>query len=265
MTTASDILAFMYSVAPKYMLEDWDNAGLLCGRGDKPIRKILVALDPFRNVCQEAIDKGVDLIVTHHPLIFRDPVMAVNDGTELGRCLMELIKHDICAINAHTNLDKAPGGINDILAETLGLANIQIINPEGKDDHGRPYGLLRKGEIREQSLSEFLAHVKNALGTDGLRYIDGGSPVKYVAVGGGSCADEMYEASAAGCDTFITADIKYNQFRNAFDLGLNMIDAGHFHTENPAMPVLADKLQKAFPEIEVILSENHSDPMKFFV
>ena len=259
MTTVADILNFIEGIAPPYMKMDWDNCGLLCGRKNKEIRKILVALDPFRNVIQEAIDLGADLIVTHHPLIFRNPLMAVNEDTETGRCVLELMEHGIAAINAHTNLDLAPGGVNDVLAQALGLQDIQIINPIDN------YGLLRCGTIAEQPLSAFLAVVKGNLHCDGLRYVDAGKPVRKVAVGGGSCADEMHEALEAGCDTFVTADVKYNQFRTAFELGLNLIDAGHFHTENPTMPILAEKLATRFPEVSVKFSKNHTDCMKFFV
>ena len=259
MTTVADILNFMDTIAPPYMKMDWDNCGLLCGRKDKEVRKILVALDPFRNVIQEAIDLGADLIVTHHPLIFRNALMAVNEDTETGRCVLELMEHGIAAINAHTNLDLAPGGVNDVLAQTLGLQNIEIINPIDN------YGLLRCGIVAEQPLSAFLGVVKTQLRCDGLRYVDAGKPVRKVAVGGGSCADEMQEALDAGCDTFVTADVKYNQFRTAYELGLNLIDAGHFHTENPTMPVVAEKLAARFPEVTVEFSKNHGDCMKFFV
>ena len=259
MATVADILAFIESIAPPYMAESWDNVGLLCGRKNKEVKKILVALDPFRNVIDEAIALGADLIVTHHPLIFRDPLMAVNEDTEAGRCVLTLMENGIAAINAHTNLDLAPGGVNDVLAQTLGLENIEIINPIEN------YGLLRKGDIAEQSLETFLATVKKNLNCKGLRYVDGGKPVRVVAVGGGSCADGMHEALAAGCDTFVTADIKYNQFRTAYELGLNLIDAGHFHTENPTMPIVAAKLRQAFPGVDVIFSENHDDQMNFFI
>ena len=259
MTTVADILSFIETIAPPHMKMDWDNCGLLCGRKDKEVRKILVALDPFRNVIREAIDTGADLIVTHHPLIFRDPLMAVNEDTETGRCVLELVEHGIAAINAHTNLDLAPGGVNDVLARTLGLQDIEIINPTEN------YGLLRCGTVAEQPLSAFLSAAKEHLHCDGLRYVDASKPVRKVAVGGGSCADEMGEALAAGCDTFVTADVKYNQFRTAFELGLNLIDAGHFHTENPAMPVLAEKLAAQFPGVDVVFSKNHTDCMKFFV
>ena len=259
MTTVADILNFIEGIAPPYMKMDWDNCGLLCGRKNKEVRKILVALDPFRNVVQEAIDLGADLIVTHHPLIFRSPLMAVNEDTETGRLVLELMEHGIAAINAHTNLDLAPGGVNDVLAQTLGLQNIQIINPIDN------YGLLRCGTVAEQPLSAFLTAVKENRHCEGIRYVDIGKPVRKVAVGGGSCADEMQEALDAGCDTFVTADVKYNQFRTAYELGLNLIDAGHFHTENPTMPILSEKLAAQFPEVSVEFSKNHSDCMKFFV
>ena len=264
MATAADILTFVESLAPRSMKMDWDNVGLLCGRKEKEVKKILVALDPFRNVINEAVSIGADCIVTHHPLIFRNPLMAVNEDTEAGRCVLTLIEHGIAAISAHTNYDLAPDGVNDVLARTLELADIEVINPEGTDDLGRPYGLLRCGTVVETGLQAFLPHVKEKLNCQGLRYVDGGKPVRKVAVGGGSCADEMYDALAAGCDTFVTADVKYNQFRTAYELGLNLIDAGHFHTENPSMAPLAEKLRQAFPGVEVIFSENHSDCMNFF-
>ena len=263
MATVNDILQFMESLAPAATKMDWDNVGLLCGRKEREVHKILVALDPFRNVIQEAIDTGADLIVTHHPLIFRNPLMAVNEETEAGRCVLTLLEHGIAAINAHTNLDVAPGGINDVLAAVLGLSQVEVLNPEGVTAAGEPYGLLRAGMVEEQPLSNFLAHVKARLGCPGLRYVDGGRPVRKVAVGGGACADGMFDALAAGCDTFVTSDIRYNQFWTAQELGLNLIDAGHFHTENPTMPVLAGLLQETFPEITVALSETHHDCMKF--
>ena len=264
MATVVDILNFVESLAPRAMKMDWDNVGLLCGRKEKEVKKILVALDPFRNVIDEAIEIGADCIVTHHPLIFRNPLMAVNEDNEAGRCVLTLIEHGIAAINAHTNYDLAPGGINDILAQALGLQNITVINPEGTDAEGRPYGLLRWGTVEETTLQDFLTGVKAKLNCDGLRYVDSGKRIRKVAVGGGSCADEMGDALAAGCDTFVTADVKYNQFRTAYELGLNLIDAGHFHTENPAMPVLAEKLRDAFPGVAVVFSEKHRDCMKFF-
>ena len=253
MATVKDILSFLETLAPASLKMEWDNVGLLCGSKNTEVTKILVALDPFEGVCKEAADIGAQLIVTHHPLIFRAP-NTITDETSVGRSIMFLCRHGISAVNAHTNLDVAPGGVNDVLAEKLGLQNIITLED----------GLLRTGEVSAQSLSEFLSVVKSSLGCEGLRYVYSGKPVKKVAVGGGSCASEMMDAVAAGCDTFVTADVKYNHFWDAQDLGLNLIDAGHFHTENPIVPVLAEKLQEAFPEIQVEISKTHRDCMKYY-
>ena len=263
MITVNDILRYMETIAPRSMKMDWDNVGLLCGSRTAPVTKILVALDPFEHVCEEAAQWGAELIVTHHPLIFQ-AMKSITDDTSIGRGIRTLIRHDISAINAHTNLDQAPGGVNDVLAQTLGLSDIQVIDACGVDEEGRPWGLLRCGNVPQQPLDAFLGHVKQALGCDGLRYVGSGKPVQRVAVGGGSCAGGMPDALAAGCDTFVTSDIKYNQFWDAQDLGLNLIDAGHFHTENPVVSVLAEKLADAFPEVEVKISEKHNDCMKFY-
>lgn len=263
MATVNDILQFMETLAPRSMKMDWDNVGLLCGSRNTPVTKILVALDPFEQVVQEAADWGAELIVTHHPLIFQ-PTKSVTDETSIGRCIMRLCRHGISTINAHTNLDQAPGGVNDVLARTLGLEDIQVINACGVDESGNQWGLLRCGHVDEQALPDFLEHVKATLGCAGLRYVDGGMPVRKVAVGGGSCAGAMLDALDTGCDTFITADVKYNQFWDAQDLGLNLIDAGHFYTENPVVSYLAAAIALTFPYVAVRISEKHEDCMKFY-
>ena len=263
MTTVADVLRYIEQIAPAYMQENWDNVGLLCGNRNDPVTKILVALDPFEHVCTEAADWGAELIVTHHPIIFQ-ALKSITEDTAAGRGIRTLIRHDISAINAHTNLDQAPGGVNDVLAGALNLQNIQVIDACGVDEEGRQWGLLRCGDVDRQSLETFLGYVKAKLGCEGLRYVSSGKPVHKVAVGGGACAGELRAAVKAGCDTFVTSDVKYNQFWDARDLGLNLIDAGHFHTENPVVAVLADKLRAAFPEVEVKISEKHNDCMKFY-
>ena len=259
MTTVNNILNYLETLAPRYMKMDWDNVGLLCGSRSTPVTKILVALDPFEHVVQEAVQTGAQLIVTHHPLIFH-PTKSITDETSIGRAIMSLCRHGISAINAHTNLDQSPGGVNDVLATTLGLQDIQIINPIPGEP---PYGLLRCGTVTQQPLEAFLTTVKEALHCDGLRYVTGGKPVCKVAVGGGSCADGMLDALEADCDTFVTADVKYNQFWDAKDLGLNLIDAGHFHTENPVIPILAERIATAFPELQVQISTTHRDCIRY--
>lgn len=263
MPTVADILTYMETLAPSSRKMDWDNVGLLCGRRNAEVTRILVALDPFEHVCQEAAETGAQLIVTHHPLIFQ-PLSRITDDVAITRGMMLLCAHGISAINAHTNLDLAPGGVNDVLAATLGLSGVSVINPSGVDEQGREWGLLRSGTVPEQSLDTFLAAVKEKLHCPGLRYVSGGKPVRKVAVGGGSCASELSDAIRTGCDTFVTADVKYNDFWEAQEQGLNLIDAGHFYTENPVCTYLAEKISTAFPEVEVRISQNHRDCMKFF-
>lgn len=263
MTTVGDILDVVQQLAPVSMKMDWDNVGLLCGSRRQPVQRVLLALDPFEGVCREAEQWGAELIVTHHPLIF-SPLKAVTDDTAVGRSIQRLCRAGISAINAHTNLDCASGGVNDVLAGTLGLQQVQVIDPMGTDEQGRPWGLLRMGTVPQQALAAFLAEVKQRLNCPGLRYCDGGKPVHRVAVGGGACASEMLDAWRAGCDTFVTSDVKYNQFWDAQDLGMNLIDAGHFATENPVVSLLAQKIAAHFPEIQVKISESHKDCMKFF-
>lgn len=262
MPTVSDILAFLQTIAPEEMKEDWDHVGLNCGRMDRVVRKILVALDPFEDVCREAAEIGADLLVTHHALIWTPGF--VTDTDPQGRNTLFLIENNIACINAHTNLDCAPGGVNDILANRLGLDNIQVIAPRGTDSQGRSWGLLRQGTVKQQPLADFLSTVKEKLGCEGLRYVDGGKSVDRVAVGGGACASELLQAVSAGCDTFVTADVKYNQFWDAKHYGISLIDAGHFHTENPVCAYLAQQLKQAFPGITVTLSAHHRDCAKFF-
>ena len=261
MTTVKDILHFLETIAPEYMKEEWDKLGLNCGRLDAPVKKILLALDPFDHVCQEAKDFGADLLITHHALIW--DAGFVTDETPTGKRTLFLIKNGIAHCNAHTNLDCAPGGVNDVLANTLGLSQIEVMDPKGADHQGRPYGLLRCGYVEETTLTDFLSHVKDRLGTPSLRFVNGGKPVHKVAVGGGACAEFLYQALQAGCDTFVTSDVKYNQFWDAKELGLNLIDAGHFYTENPVIAHLHALLAEAFPEIEIKISKTHRDCMEF--
>jgi dinuclear metal center YbgI/SA1388 family protein len=220
-----------------------------------------VALDPFHDVCEEAKEIGAQLILTHHALIWTPGF--ITDQTAQGQNTLFLIENNIACINAHTNLDCAPGGVNDILAAKLGLTDIRVIAPKGVDAQGREWGLLRQGIVPSQSLQNFMGNVKKALGCQGLKYVDAGKPVCRVAVGGGACAGEMMQAVKAGCDTFVTADVRYNQFWDARDLGINLIDAGHFHTENPVCVYLTEKLREAFPELTVAMSSWHADCANF--
>lgn len=261
MTTVSDIHAFLKTLAPEEWAQSWDHVGLLCGRSDCEVTRVLVALDPFRTACEEAKALDCQLLLTHHPCIW--DLKAVNDRTEAGKALLFLIENGISALNAHTNLDVAPGGVNDCLAERVGLTQICVIDPTRKDAHGREVGLLRGGKVVEQAPASFAAFVKSALSCPGVRWANGKHPVRRVAVGGGSCSDALPRVAALGYDAFVTADCKYNAFAEAAALGVTLIDAGHFETENPVCTYLAAQLRAAFPQLAVFLSKTQSDCINF--
>lgn len=263
MTTVKDIVDFMETIAPQSKKESWDHVGLQCGRKSKQVHTVLVALDPFEDVAEEAVEIGADLILTHHPLIF-DPLYSITDGTAIGRTIGTLIRHDISAFHAHTNLDIAPEGVNHCLAKKLGLENIAVIDPAETDENGAQWGLMRRGTVEEQTLEEFLPRVKQTLHAPGLRYASAGKTVRHIAVGGGACGEEWPAALRAGCDTFVTSDVRYNDFWDARDAGLNIIDAGHFYTENPVCDYLKDAVKAAFPELNVVISQRHWDCMKYY-
>ena len=242
--TVQTILDYLWTLAPVSYKEAWDNVGLLLGRKNAPVRGVLVALDATAAVAAEAERLDCQLLVTHHPVIFRGD-KHVTDADPLTEVHLSYLEKGIAVISMHTNLDCAPGGVNDLLAQRLGLQGCEVLND------GETAGLIRVGTLDETPLPDFAARVKQRLSCPGLRYADGGRAVRRVAVGGGACVDYVPQVLAAGCDTFVTADVKYHAFCDAATLGLNLIDAGHFETENPVCEMLAARLRERFPTLRV--------------
>lgn len=250
MTTVWDIEQYLYAWAPRELAESWDNVGLLVGDPEVEVHRVLVALDVTPQVVDEAIEKDCQLIAAHHPVMncAWNQVQTVRTDDRQGRVLTELIRNGIAAICMHTNLDAATGGVNEVLAQKLGLSDLKMLTEEK---------IGRIGTLKcEIPLVEFTHSVIELLGCNGLRYVDAGRPVHRVAVGGGACGCYIPQAIAAGCDTFVTSDLKYNDFLDTE--GLNLIDAGHFPTENVVCPALRDRLAEAFPAVDVLCSTSHS-------
>ena len=260
MAAVIDVFRYLDELAPFSIQMDFDNAGFLVGRAGREVRRILVALDITAEVVEEAAGLGAELIVSHHPVIFH-PAKRVTDADPTGRVLLALIERGIAAICAHTNLDAVAGGVNDALAAALGLEDVELLEHGGTAPNGRAYGIGRIGTLPGAApyVPAFAQQVKQALGANGVRYVDARRPVRRVAVGGGACADMLPQVKALGCDTFVTSDVKYNGFLDARDMGVNLIDAGHFPTENVVCPVLAGWLAKGFPGVEVVQSQRHSE------
>lgn len=261
MAQVKDIYQYINSIAPFATQLDFDNAGLLVGRADAIVDNVLVALDITAEVIDEAVDMGAQLIVSHHPVIFH-PLKSVTNSDTTGEKVLLLAEHHIAAICAHTNLDAAQNGVNDLLAQRLGLTEIEQFHQDGVDEQGKPYGIGRVGVLNtgaHMDTATFAAKVKESLNAVNVRYTDAGKEVHKVAVGGGSCGSMLADALAAGCDTFVTSDVKYDVFLEAKALGINLLDAGHFATENVVTEPLAQGLQKEFPALKVTVSKAHRE------
>lgn len=255
MTTVKDIFDVLAAKAPVDKKLDFDNVGLLVGRSGNAVGRVLVALDITDDVIDEAKKLRANLIVSHHPLFFE--LKSVTDATWTGERTLDLAENRIAAICMHTNLDAARGGVNDALLEAVGCTYTEELDPDTMI--GR-IGLRSE----ETPLYDFLQEVKTSLHCNGLRYHDAGRPVHKVAVCGGSGGGEIALAHAAGCDTYVTSDIKYDPFLEAKHLGINLIDADHFCTENVVVPVLARWIHEKFPALSVLVSQRHGQTAQFF-
>lgn len=262
MPTVHEIEKDLFQLAPRDLAASWDNVGLLVGDPGREVTRVLVALDITPDVVREAVHGEYDLIVAHHPVMnihwHGSEMQTLRTDTRLGGLLLELVKGGVSAICMHTNLDAAQGGVNDTLAARLGLDGVEMLGDE--DGVGR-IGVLPS----PMSLTEFLSLVRKRLRPNGMRFAVGGKTVRRVAVGGGACGDFFTKAIARGCDTFVTSDVKYNQFLEASAQGLNLIDAGHFPTEDVVCPVLISRLEERFPGLTVGKSASHREVIQYYV
>jgi len=263
--TCRTICDIMEGFAPGALAMDYDNVGLLVGDLDASVDRVLVALEVTQDVIDEAVRLGADMIVTHHPLMLR-PVGRLTKGAGDAGLAYRLAREGICHFAAHTNLDTAPGGVNDALAKKLGVAVEGWLEGPSFLPDGREYGMGRCGTLTAVvPFPDYLARVKTALDANGLRCWDAGRPVHRVALCGGSGGEFVAAAAQLGCDTLVTADVKYHQFLEAKERGVNLIDADHFCTENVVVPVLADMLKKGFPDVDVEISKVHRQTVQFYV
>jgi dinuclear metal center YbgI/SA1388 family protein len=258
MPTVGQIENSLFALAPREYAMDWDNVGLLVGDPSTEVSRVLVALDVTEQVVEEASAWKAQLIVAHHPVMNNRwlPVQSLREDTPQGRLLRHLIRSNLSAICMHTNLDVVPGGVNDVLLNALKLVDP---GPLCEDGLGRT-GMLQ-GDPKPLQL--FVADVSTALHCNGIRYADGGKPVKRVAVGGGACGEFVDCAVRRGCDTLVTSDLGYHIFMDAAPKGINLIDAGHFPTEDPVCGVLLRYLKKQYPELHVMKSTSHREVIQY--
>lgn len=232
----SDVIKILEDLAPVSCACEWDNPGLLAGRRDKEVRKILVTLDAADEAVEKAVKEGADMLLSHHPLIFK-PVKKINDEDFITKRILTLIQHDISYYAMHTNFDSAPGCMADLAAERLGLTDAEVLEDMGvleRDGLSMPYGIGKIGNFsKELSVEEAAELVKNAFGLEAVSVygMDRGI-VKRAALCPGSGGSEIEIALQKGADVLITGDISHHQGIDAVARNMAVIDGGHYGLEH---------------------------------
>ena len=243
----------LYKNFCEYLPEDlrceWDNDGIMvCPDSGAEVKKVLVALDVTEEIVDYAIECGFDLIVSHHPLIFR-PLNTVTEENHISRKVVKLIANAISVFSFHTRADRAKGGVNDRLADVIGIKNAV---PFGED------GLGRIGNLSEEyELEIFADAVKLSLGADMIKISDGYNAVKRVAVVGGDGKDFVKAALEMGADTYVSGRLSYNVMAEAAEMGINLIEAGHFFTEQPVTEFFSEIISKLDPNVYVEIANSN--------
>lgn len=251
MVTVKDISDYINKIAPYEMKCEWDNCGVLVGDINKEVKKIGFALDLTAETLEDAFNNEVDLVVTHHPVIFKAQKSFLK-----GNIAFEAASKGISVLSAHTCFDCAAGGVNDVLCCVL-----DIENPVGVPSADCVVPMVRMGDIEEMSSVDFAKKVSSKLSTVS-RVIDGKNIIRKVAVCGGAGMDFLDDAVKMGADAYVTGDISHHQMLESKDSGITVIAAGHFETENPAVYALKDYIGKEFEETETVVLKQ-SNPIEF--
>lgn len=253
--TVSELYALLNEHIPPTLSCEWDNDGVMClPEPDREVKSVLIALDITEAVVDCAVADGCDVILSHHPLLFRG-VKHMTAEDPVARRTIKLCRAGIAAFSFHTRLDALVGGVNDVLAERLSLSDVTPFGDEG---------IGRVGTLAEPMTAEaFAAVVADCLNAPAVTLADAGKPVHRVAVLGGSGGDDVPAALATGADAYVTGEASHHWLIDAPEMGLSIIVAGHHHTEQPVLDTLLDLLDGWLPDASVCTVD--SDPTKTIV
>lgn len=248
------IIKILEEHSPVKYAQDWDNVGLLAGRRDKDVCRIMVALDATDNVVEQAVSKEVDLLLTHHPLIF-SPKKSVTADDSIGRRLLKLLRNDIAYYAMHTNFDVA--GMAQLSAEKLDLSEISVLEQTMLNELGEPEGIGRCGKLpRQMTLKELAEFVKERYGLTYVRVCgEETALLERAAISTGSGGSMIAPAISAGVQVLISGDIDYHEALDAVADGICIIDAGHFGTEKMFVSYMGQYLKEHCPKTEVLEAE----------
>lgn len=245
-----ELYSFLNDRIPKSLSCDWDNDGLMCASDtEREVRRAIVCLDVSDEIVRKAENEGFDVIISHHPLIFKG-IKSISDDHGVSDKIIRLIKNDIAVMSFHTRFDAADGGVNDVLAEIFELENVEKIISDGV-----PLG--RIGYLKsEMDISDFALSVKEKLKCPFVSYSICSGKVHRLALVGGSGNDLCIDAASAGADTFLGGTIGYHTMTEAAAIGMNLVEAGHYYTEDPSCKALAAYIKKADKNIETVICES---------
>ena len=286
-----EIKSFLEGMAPLAVQESWDNSGLQIGCSDKDIHKVMVCLDLTEAVLDEAEAIGADLVISHHPLIFKG-LKSISGNTYQERCVRKAILSDIAVYSAHTSLDNILGGVNHKIASLLGLSSLRWLDSgesaEGCDEKcggaaekscgegaeekcggadavARASGSGLIGELKEPvAAAEFLSTVKTIFSVKALKHspLPSATTIRSVALCGGAGAFLLPQAVAKGADCFISGEFHYHDY---FDPGTLLIELGHYESEQFTQDLLKESLERAFPELEIVKTSINTNPQEWLI
>lgn len=271
MSVVNDIIALMEAIAPRHLSEDWDNSGLQCGDRNWPVKHVLIALDPSLPVIQAACKKNADLLITHHPLIFK-PLKNLILDTPLGEIIDLSVRHRLAIFSAHTNLDSVHGGLNDFFAEKIGLKNLTLLVSDDIYPLHPVAGLHGIGRVGELDTPTDLAALSEIIKSKfGISTIKVSGPmdmkVKKIAVCTGSGSGLMNQFFATDADVFISGDLKFHDAKDAQAYHRGLIDVGHFASEVLMIDLIADRLDAMMREkgydVRVEALKDEEDPFQY--
>jgi len=258
---AKDIAAVLEEWAPPTFAENYDNVGLLVGSPDQEVKGMLINLDMTEEVIEEAVNRGCNMVIAHHPIWFVG-LKRLNGRDYVSKAIMKAIKHDILLYAIHTNLDNVRTGVNQKIAEKLGLERVEILKPKiiAPEVGSGMIGYLDA----PMSKHDFLQKVKDTFGCGGIRYADfPKNEVRKIAICGGSGSFLTHDAISAGADVLLTADVTYHKFFDN-EKRILLLDIGHYESEQYTSELIETYLKKKFSNFAIHLSEIRTNPVQYF-
>lgn len=269
----SQITSFLESLAPLHFQESYDNSGLLVGNPNTEITGILVSLDTIESVIEEAKSKNCNLIVAHHPIIFRG-LKSLTGKNYIERTIIKAIQEGIAIYAIHTNLDNIQNGVNAKISEKIGITNTQILSPKNNifhtinENETQKVGSGMIGELSEAiSATAFLANLKSKMNLPLIKHTSlknfQDRKIKKIAVCGGAGSFLLNEAIKQKADFFITADYKYHEFFDA-ENKIIICDIGHYESEVFTKDLLINFLKNEFENLEIKACQTNTNPVEYY-